>query len=70
MGTDFPKVGCGSFLVHWVADHPGEAGTGLVHGQAHRQAPGVGSWSQCPSALQLPGEALAFPGHLQVLSVL
>ncbi|KAI4579512.1 hypothetical protein MJT46_000880 [Ovis ammon polii x Ovis aries] len=23
MGTDFPKVGCGSFLVHWVADHPG-----------------------------------------------
>ena len=45
MGTDFPKVGCGSFLVPWVADHPGEAGTGLVQGQAHRQAPGVGSFS-------------------------
>lgn len=67
-GTDLPKVGCGNFLVHRVADHPGDAGTGLVQGWAHRQAPG--SWSQCPSALQLPGEALVFPGHLQVLSVL
>ena len=67
--TDFPKVYRGSFLVHMVADHTGEAGIRLAQGHVHSQAPGAGGWSWCSTPLQLPGKALALPGHLQVLSV-
>ena len=67
--ADFPKVEGGSFLVHFVADHTGDVGVGLAPGKVHSQGPGIGGWSQCHSLLQLPGEALALPGHLQVLCV-
>lgn len=65
--ADFPKVEGGSFLVHFVADHTGDVGVGLAPGKVHSQGPGIGDCSQCHSLLQLPGEALALPGHLQVL---
>ena len=42
MGTDLRKVYRGSFLVHIVADHTGEDGTGLTQRQVHSQLPGVG----------------------------
>ena len=67
--TDLCKVYSGSFLVCMVADHTGEVGIGLAQGQVHSQAPGAGGWSWCPTPLQLPGKALALPGHLQVLSL-
>ena len=42
---------------------------GLAQEQVHSQAPGAGGWSWCPTPLQLPGKALALPGHIQVLCV-
>ena len=69
MDADSPKVEGGSFISHRVADHTDEAGIGLAQGHVHSQAPGAGGWSWCPTPLQLPGKALALPGHLQVLSV-
>ena len=68
MGTDVPKVPGGSFPVPRVADHTGDAGAGLAQGQLQSHGPGVGGRSWDPSLLQLPGEALALPGHIHVLS--
>ena len=42
MGTDLHKVYRGSFLVHMVADHTGEAGIRLAQGQVHSQESGEG----------------------------
>ena len=69
LGADLCKVYRGSFLVHMVPDHTGEVGTGLDQGLFHSQFPGVGGYFWCPTPLQLPGKALAFPGHIQIFSV-
>lgn len=67
MGTDVPQGGGGRFQVHLVADCTGEAGVGLLQGQALSQGPGAGAWTQGPSLLPLPGKVIVPPGHIQVV---